>query len=92
MSNNKFDGIIKILLPAVITIFLTVFTFMVKDIKSDVREIRINSQEYYSELHDLEMELERLKLRIEFLGVIPPSSSPAVSLEKLDEIVEMLKE
>lgn len=78
-------------LKVLISCLLAVFVFLLKDIKTDVREIRNVGQEYYGQLHHLELELEKLKLRVEWLGVIPPSENPKVSVEDLKGIVEMLK-
>ena len=92
MANGKTDTIIKVIVGVIFTVFLSVFTLMFNDVKTDVREIRKSNENYNSDLTNVKIELETLKLRVSLLDVIPPSASPILSIEDAGKIVELLKE
>lgn len=86
-KKNNINSLIKILLVALVPVFLAMFGFLV----SEIREIRINSQKYYEKLYKQDKQLGELELRVKLLGLIPPSDSPSLSVEDMAKVVEMLK-
>lgn len=86
-ENNRFDKLVKLLIP----ILLAIFAWMFYGVKDDVKEIRVHNEAYLDKTHALEIEVEKLKLRIELIGLIPPSGK-INNLNDVANLFEILKE